>query len=397
MAEKKNVMTIGRIFEVFTESGWWQASSDQFMEILKLGEQRFLLLYHADADGFCAGYFISRVLRQYDRQNSTPVTTRAVWNFEFDFAWLPEYCRQSDPSIIICVDIPIIEAVDVLRKISGNPKIVIYDHHVVWKSPEDHENVLYVNSRLLDSNQADHPAGYFAASLAYKSGILRKEEIALLACSLHCDKSLGNNEPVLSFLAREFTALPGRSISINSVIKHFTSQINIYFKGNPQKTSGKLLHQVADFIDNHSFVETTLWFSENFDINDADKRVSREVGFFLRLLRNAVVSEEGLLCEVLACETFCVGIIASVLSAEKRAAVVAVGYHAGDKMAFEIRTREDNNVNLADLLKKQRDNFIPLTSGGHPKAAGALILSKDIGRFRRSFRKSLGECGISVV
>jgi len=100
-------------------------------------------------------------------------------------------------------------------------------------------------------------------------------------------------------------------------------------------------------------------------------------------------SKSKLICKVLNVSTFSVEIIATRLAIEFASFIFCIGFKYKDKIQFELRTNNNNNYNLIILLKLQRKFFKPITSGGHPKAAGALINVRGKSKFCESLSKSL--------
>jgi single-stranded DNA-specific DHH superfamily exonuclease len=99
-------------------------------------------------------------------------------------------------------------------------------------------------------------------------------------------------------------------------------------------------------------------------------------------------TKDGILIAIPNVKTFNVGILATVLAKRSVAPVVAIGFEAGDRVQFELRISPDSGIDLTAILRKQRAEFAPLTSGGHPMAAGALIWKKDTQRFANSLRNA---------
>ena len=148
-----------------TGAAWWPQAISSFKRALLAAESRRpLILYNADADGFAASYFIRKIIRAELKR--IPVGTRAVWNFEYDFQWLPAFLQSQECDLVICVDLPIIQEPAVLSQVKDRLSIIIYDHHV----PPDalgltgEDGLLYLNSRYLGTVSDDHPASAFSGA-----------------------------------------------------------------------------------------------------------------------------------------------------------------------------------------------------------------------------------------
>lgn len=381
-------MELSSIFSVFQNSDWWEKAADDFLNLFNNDNKRILLLYHADADGFCASYFLFRLIEFEKNAKTLPIVPRPVWNQEFDFAWLTRICNRLKPAAVVCVDLPLIHAERVLQKVAADRPVAIYDHHVIDHDLPEIENVHYVNSRHIDSKKRDLPASYFAASLALRADKLKNRDIPLLACGLSGDKSLGRNHPVATYLSEEYSEMFADAGQMDSFVRRFTSRINVLFKSDPLKNPEKAQRELVELLDEHTVEDAFSWFSIRYNLSEAETRVSKEVEFLKGLLHKNKPRRNEPFCQVVACETFCAGILASVLAAERFAPVVAVGYHAGKKIQFELRTHEKSKIDLTALLRKQREEYQPISSGGHPAAAGALIAASDFQLFRESLNKA---------
>lgn len=68
---------------------------------------------------------------------------------------------------------------------------------------------------------------------------------------------------------------------------------------------------------------------------------------------------------------------------------MALGFRKDDVVQYELRVGKSSKLDLIRVLQAQRELFAPLTSGGHPRAAGALVTARDIGRFESSLRQAV--------
>jgi len=99
-------MEMSDIFCPLTDADWWDAVADKFLSVLRQHRRdRICLLYNADADGFTASYFVLGIIDSLTRPQPANVQTRAVWNYEYDFSWLPDFVADNNPAVIISVDI----------------------------------------------------------------------------------------------------------------------------------------------------------------------------------------------------------------------------------------------------------------------------------------------------
>lgn len=383
-------MEMSDIFCLLTDADWWDAVADKFLSVLRQHKQdRICLLYNADADGFTASYFVLGIIDSLTRPQPANIQTRAVWNYEYDFSWLVDFAAGNDPAVIICVDIPIIQEPDVLQKISKACEILIYDHHMPPERLDPIPHVFYANSHLLEAKDVDYPASFFAAALAFGAGAAAAVDMPVLACGLCGDNCLYTNKQMTEFLWREFPVFLQAPAGSRPPLSRLTSRINALFRANPDHTPADAQTDLYMLLRSSPADEAFAKFCARYNLDHAQQLITQEVQPALEFLRAVEPSKGGLLCQVLDFTTFSVGIVASVLAAETCAPVIALGFQVADRVQFELRTNRDNTIDLTELLKAQRCFFTPISSGGHPKAAGALIYTADVAKFQTSLQKAL--------
>ena len=383
-------MQMSEIFCPLTDADWWDDVADKFLSVLRQHKhERICLLYNADADGFTASYFVLGIIDSLTRPQPANVQTRAVWNYEYDFSWLPDFVADNNPAVIISVDIPIIQEPDILQKISKACEILIYDHHIPPERLDPIPHVFYANSHLLEAKDVDYPASFFAAALAFSADAAARVDIPVLACGLCCDNCLFTNKQMTKFLWQWFPALMDAPADSRPPLKRLTSRLNALFRANPGHTPADAQTDLYMLLRSFPAEDAFIQFCRHHNLDNAQWLVTQEVQPALERLRAVEPSSDGLLCEVLDFKTFSVGIVASVLAAQNHAPVIALGFHVADMVHFDLRTNRDNSIDLTKLLKIQRCFFTPISSGGHPKAAGALIHTKDVQKFQTSLQKAI--------
>jgi len=150
-----------------------------------------MVLYNADVDGFAASFFVYRYLLASNKIQTNQFQSRPVWNYEYDFQWIPQFVEQTKPDLVVCVDIPIIQEPNVLNAVQKKCRIVIYDHHVVPPNAEiPPDKTLFLNSRTLSGSNEDHPASAFSAAAANQIGSLSIRDLPILATGLRGDWAL---------------------------------------------------------------------------------------------------------------------------------------------------------------------------------------------------------------
>ncbi len=383
-------MEMSEIFSPLTDADWWDGVADKFLSVLRQHKhERICLLYNADADGFTASYFVLGIIDSLSRPQPANVQTRAVWNYEYDFAWLPDFVADNSPAVIICVDIPLIQEPDVLQKISDSCEILIYDHHIPPENIDPIPRVFYANSHLLEAEDVDYPASFFAAALAFGANAAAHVDIPVLACGLCCDNCLFTNKQMTKFLWQGFPALMDAPADSKPPLKRLTSRLNALFRANPGHTPADAQRDLYMLLRSLPAEDAFIQFRRQYNLDNAQWLITQEVQPALEHFRAAEPSSDGLLCEILDFKTSSVGIVASVLASQDHAPVVALGFQIADKIHFDLRTNRDNSIDLTKLLKAQRSYFTPITSGGHTKAAGALIHTDDFQKFQTSLQKAI--------
>ncbi|MHC5060618.1 MAG: DHH family phosphoesterase [Planctomycetota bacterium] len=383
-------MEMSDIFSPLTDADWWEGVAEKFISVLRRHKhERICLLYNADADGFAASYFALGIIDSLSRPQPANVQTRAVWNYEYDFSWLPAFVADNSPAVIISVDIPIIQEPEVLQKISDTCEILIYDHHIPPERIDPIPQVFYANSHLLEAKDTDYPASFFAAALAFSINGTTQVDIPVLACGLCCDNCLFTNKKMTKFLWQIFPALMDAPADARPPLKRLTARLNALFRANPDQTPADAQRDLYMLLRSLPAQDAFIQFCRQYNLDNAQWHITQEVQPALKLFQAKAPSDDGLLCEVLDFKTCSTGIVASVLAAQNHCPVVALGFEIADKVHFDLRSNRDNSIDLTKLLKAQRAYFAPITSGGHPKAAGALIHSKDIQKFRTSLQKAV--------
>jgi len=383
-------MEMSEIFCPLTDADWWDDVADKFLSVLRQHKhERICLLYNADADGFTASYFVLGIIDSLTRPEPANVQTRAVWNYEYDFSWLPDFVADNNPAVIICVDIPIIQEPDILQKISKECEILIYDHHIPPERLDPITQVFYANSHLLEAKDVDYPASFFAAALAFSADAAARVDIPVLACGLCCDNCLFTNKQMTKFLWQWFPALMDAPADARPPLKRLTSRLNALFRANPDHTPADAQTDLYMLLRSFPAEDAFIQFCRQYNLDNAQWLITQEVQPALDFLRAVEPSRGGLICQVLDFTTFSVGIVASVLAVETCAPVIALGFQVAGRVQFELRTNRDNTIDLTELLKAKRRFFTPISSGRHPKAAGALVDTADVAKFQTSLQKAL--------
>jgi single-stranded DNA-specific DHH superfamily exonuclease len=366
---------------------WWPRAVASFDNMLRAsdGHRGTLLLYGADADGFSASYFLHRVL--WERFGAQHVEARAVWNFDYDFEWLPQLVSDTEPGLIICLDIPIIRETAVVERIADQAQLAIYDHHVVSAgTPTTLSRVLFVNSRDLGGKRCNYPTSAFGAGFAADVlDDLPSADLAILAVGLIGDKVDDQNRQLLGQLYSCFPALaPGVTDGVS--LFRFTHRLNCLFRARVHETPAGAEDALAAMLASGDPARALTEFDARYRLSEAAREVQHEIG---QSMEELIAKPHGdLLCAVLPIDTFSVGAIAGELAERRIADVVALGFPVDGRVAFELRTSR-GGPDLTSVLSIQEKWLVPLSAGGHPMAAGALISADAVDEFKRTLADAL--------
>lgn len=372
---------------------WWPEAYHRYSSALASTKfQKPLVLYNADVDGFAASYFVYKFI--YSVRGASQefhIQSRPVWNYEYDFKWVPAYLRNSKADLVICVDIPIIQELETLAAAAEYCSIVIYDHHVVHaRRLPLHPNVLFLNSRELGGDAADHPASAFAAAAANRRNCVSPADLVVLATGLRGDWALAKYPNVIVHMEKHFPELSTHPEDWKAPLGALTSNLNAMFRAHPGAEFKGVQDQLLNLLrapennDIPSVIEST------FDLYKSAQVVQLETTEALEQLNRSASSKtaQGILLDVLNTKTFNVGVVATILAKRGVAPIVALGFRAGERVQFELRVAQDSSIDLTRILTLQKKSFQPITSGGHPKAAGALVWMADVHRFSDSLRNA---------
>jgi single-stranded DNA-specific DHH superfamily exonuclease len=387
-------ITLDTLLAPLMTAPWWSGAFDRYSRpLLAPHHLRPLVLYNADVDGFAASYFVYKFISSaHSKALPLQFQSRPVWNYEYDFRWVPDCVQQAKADLVVCVDIPIIQEPQILTEVAEHITTLIYDHHVLPFEPQGNpEKLVFLNSRALGGANEDHPASAFTAAAAIQRNALQLPDLLILATGLKGDWALDRYPLLVSKLNALFPGFVGNVQDRKAPLGALTSNINALFRAHPGKNFRNLQEQLSTFLTSQPPEQALAAFAHAFQLDAAARIVQDQVNIALTdLSANAhLKTTDGILIDVVKSSTFSVGILATVLAKRHVAPIVAIGYEAGDRVQFELRVAQDAKIDLTNLLRRQRAEFQPITSGGHPKAAGALVWKRDLQQFSNSLRNAL--------
>ena len=264
-----------------TSTLWWQAAFDRYDSVLSQPvTKRPVILYNADMDGFAASYFAFKSLQA--RFGNLAIQSRPVWNFEYDFRWLPDYLLLLKTDLLVCVDLPVIQEPAMLQEAAKRCPVIIYDHHVVPSNlPPPPGSVTFLNPRVLGVPSDDHPATAFTGAAALTQNVIIPSELLLLAAGLKGDRAL-DKYPALMEAMKQFAPSFAQSpLESRSPLARFAARINDLFRARPSEQLPQLQYRLATLLATQPVDCAIASFAEEFELEKAATDTQREVNRYL--------------------------------------------------------------------------------------------------------------------
>jgi len=374
--------------------GSWQMLIDQAVEFVRSvsNADRLLLLYNGDSDGCVAATYLDAILSAIVPDSLR--NSHWVGPYSFLFEEEVETVHQQHPDILTALDIPLHQEPDVVAKMRRvAPKVMIYDHHVIDR--EDAQllrGVVYLNSLLLDDSPANHPASFFGYSLARILNPRNSASSWLLGVGLIGDYALDRYPEVQAAIRRSDPSLLEGDTPYSTILGRINALLNAGFKYDP------LAHRGASFDAAREayLLDNPRYF---FDTTYASVRELHEYSDLLHVAVTAELEEfeKGarffkhvpLVAHRSQSQHFIAGTVASIMAARLPDKVVIVAHRTDSRLQNEIRIGDNLELDLTEILRLQEHWFACLSSGGHPRAAGALIRDNEFESFITSFARAM--------
>lgn len=359
----------------------WFSQQILIVEKSIANKKNILICYNSDADGLFAAVFLYKYFKNFNK--NIQIDEKPIFNFQYDFEVIETYVAEKSYDLVFCVDLPIIQETNVVNFIAEKCKLIIYDHHMIlnYEKNKLNKNILYVNSRDID---LDTTCTYFSAMLYSTHSKFNKNDLYLMTIGLIGDWAFDKNPWVKQKIVDYF------SIDSIQTLNNYTKKLNGYFRANTNLVYSDIVARLALVKPNSDVVEQLNIIGDNYQLDSCIQIVDAEIKSFVDLIVQEFEQDEvKVYCQILACRTFCVGVVASILAQRFSHTLFSLGFESNGKVQFELRTNRENNIQIVDVLREQRKYFSPLTSGGHPKAAGALVpLAEEI-NFKNSLNLAL--------
>lgn len=358
---------------------------------------RVLVVHHADADGCIAAVYVRQVFRKTHPSAQIEVVPFA--NHEFTFRKLLRLSAASERKLVVSLDLPVHQEPDIVRRIcSSGSRMIIYDHHVQGNSVGIPGFVLELNP--LNVGMASHPACYFGYTLFRLFFPSESHRLWLLGAGLIADHALQDYPEVVSRLARSggdllagYKAAEPAS-AYGTALGRIASRINSGFRYDPGNAAGASLRAVEEAFEADN---PLAFFSDGLPtfrrLAELQRLIDLDVKREIQVLKRCDLecSDPPLLFYVSTSRHFIAGVLASIAASENPGVIVAVCSAQEDVFQCEIRRGAQVRIDLTDILKRQRNYFRCISSGGHPAAAGAMIARGEIEGFQLSLLRALRE------
>jgi len=357
MAKKEKKQEI--VYDIELVKPEWIAGSEKrfFNFIKKLSDRdKIAIISHTDADGLLAAKVVSKVIGT----NSIRFVGYPELNEE-----LINKLKAEKVNKIFMTDLNWANK-KLLRKAEKFAKIAIVDHHTLETD--------YNSPKTVFMNAQGFCATYLNYYLFSKIKDLGKIDW-LIACASVADWMFVKNEAWLIKIyqkyGQEFSTME-RKLKSGKFwdLQYNISLAIIYFKDNLRRVFDSFGEDFGDIGDLEKYAKI-IDSEVNKAINDFYiKKENISDGYFIEFNLEYPVE----------------AIVINLLSSKNLNKTFIVGKQEGNIYKISAR-RQDGLVDLPKLLKNLVSGFEGASAGGHIRAAGAHVLSKDAEKFKEMIRK----------
>ncbi len=335
-----------------------EAKAIGFLENIS-SKDRVAILSHTDLDGIVSAKVVSMYVKP---------KLLLFLDYEDLRNGLSDKLRKNKINKVIISDLSIND-IYVLRKINKFAEILIIDHHE-FKHDFNDAKTIFMNAK-----------GYCAAYLCYYiiSKIKDISEIDwIVACSSISDFQYFNNtefmEKTLSKYGDKFE-VKGDYIRKDGKfwdLQYSLSLAIVYFKSKNKlekvySSIGKKFEDVGDLMKHSKIIQDEI--DRNIEKFWKQKESFNDIYLWYFKQKFPVSS-----------------ILINIISVKEPSKTFILIRVEGKYLHISTR-RQDGKVDLPVLLKKATKGLKDADGGGHRKAAGAIILLKDLGKFKENLKK----------
>lgn len=308
------------------------------------------IIHHDDADGFCSGI----LFQDYCKSKGAKISTFAYSHSKTKMSKLP---LKSFNKIII-TDISTKENFKELSKLKDK-EIFYIDHHPEYPLPK---NVI----SLLTAKQ-----GYFPSSKTTYELVGGKKWLALIGTLGDAGDLYKENIKFINEILKE--------IGINleefkTKYSHIFSNVIIYFAKNPKKTF-QVLSKISSLEEIKNLEKYSNEIEEEIQKTIKEyKSNSEKIGNIRLYYLNPKFNIKGIISSILG-KTYPEKII--LLLSKKKSDPNFIGLSA---------RHQSKEANLPKLLEAATMGLKNAKCGGHPRASGGQIMTKDLEKFKQNLR-----------
>ena len=334
------------LFSYFLES------KRKILKILKESRKVYIIADY-DIDGFCSAYLMNAILKKMRKE--------IIINFPLGKGGYQEkisknigYFNKSNASLLIILDLN-------AKEIKTEKKVIVIDHHVC--NLKSKKNIIVINPRKINKN-VYMPTSCILFHL-FKE-FFDENLIIFSALGTVGDYGFACKELIIA-LKKYFPKFSKKNWKKSKLFEYIkTLNAFLTFKRN-RKTLVKTIKRLKNFKQILQFKKYRI---------KIEKEIEKELKFFKK---SKIKIEKGCYFYLKRSKLPIRSLIATVISERMRKNIIIVGEKISEeKCVFSIRRGRNLRINLLKFLQKMKERGIVESYGGHPEAAGGVLLLKKL-------------------
>lgn len=324
---------------------------DSFLAEGQKGSRTFIA-YHGDGDGCGAAYFLSRYLER-------DISFYWVSTAAFDFTDTESFLMEQSPDMVIFLDMPVYNRLEMVYRIRSKAKVLIYDHHYPGTCEIDDKDpdLLYINP-VVHQQGTSFPSALFGWELLTENTLLDRD---ILFMSLFTETWV-NQVP----LFEDFTP------SQRDLLKDLAKLIHSSFLIRDMSTTHYALNFLSKMRPEGILKSGQYTHAKEYQIlrniyqlvQNEKGWISRQLSKEIKKIVNPLFILKGIESQIRLC-----GLIASELRWQYPGLVVGIWQRWGRRYLCELRRGTSCHINLVSLIDHIKSRAKLNTGGGHPAAA----------------------------
>lgn len=312
-----------------------------------------LIIYHGDGDGCTSAYFIKNFIKQ--KRVIEPVL---YWvpTTDFDFKKTEDFLSNHEPGLVIFLDMPVLNNIEMLIKLRKSTPIFIYDHHRTEQVSlfQNDSKLLYINPIIHQSGKA-YPTSLFSYELLEMKETTDKE---LLYMALFTESWLDRIA-----LFKEFDK------DHKDNLKKIAKRIHSSFLIQDMNTTHYAMN-LLNKINNKSIIDY-MDTKEYTILNNIYSLILNEKRWLMKKLVDEIskIEKPSFIMKRIESKIRLCGIIASELRWRYPGLIIGIWQKWKDRYYCELRRGKYSRIDLALLVSQLKKRIELITGGGHPEAA----------------------------